>query len=180
MAAAVAFSMARVPAGTGAGKTEIRHGPGWPGSAGSCTGAWGRRRDALFEVCDAVLCKQDRVDMLELSLKPECRRGHGAVYDAVVCWMAWRIAAAGHAGRVTNVPARFLGIAAFPWVNPKRWLIGVAAVATFPDQRADGDRGHAIIFAILFTLAALPSCFPGWRSAPQSRASSARHVPAAS
>jgi DDE superfamily endonuclease len=44
----------------------------------------GKRRDALFELADAVLCKQDRVHMLaELSLEPECRRGHGAVYDAV-------------------------------------------------------------------------------------------------
>ena len=43
-----------------------------------------RRRDALFEAGDAVLCKQSRVHMLaELSLEPECRRGHGAVYDAV-------------------------------------------------------------------------------------------------
>ena len=33
---------------------------------------------------DAVLCRPDRVHMLaELSLEPECRRGHGAVYDAV-------------------------------------------------------------------------------------------------
>jgi hypothetical protein len=46
----------------------------------------GRRRDALFEVCDAVLYKQDRVHMLaELCLEPECRRGHGAVYDALNC-----------------------------------------------------------------------------------------------
>ena len=45
-----------------------------------------RRRDALFELADAVLCKQDRVHMLaELSLEPECRRGHGAVYDALNC-----------------------------------------------------------------------------------------------
>jgi hypothetical protein len=44
----------------------------------------GKRRDALFDLADAVLCKQDRVHMLaELSLEPECRRGHGAVYDAV-------------------------------------------------------------------------------------------------
>jgi hypothetical protein len=44
----------------------------------------GMRRDALFEVCDAVLCKQERVLMLaELSLEPECRRGHGGVYGAV-------------------------------------------------------------------------------------------------
>ena len=46
----------------------------------------GRRADALFEVADALLCQQDRVHMLaELSLEPECRRGHGAVYDAVNC-----------------------------------------------------------------------------------------------
>jgi hypothetical protein len=43
-----------------------------------------RRRDTLSELADAVLCKQDRVHMLaELSLEPECRRGHGGVYDAV-------------------------------------------------------------------------------------------------
>ena len=41
-------------------------------------------RDALLELADAVLCKQDRVHMLaELSLEPECRRGHGALYGAV-------------------------------------------------------------------------------------------------
>jgi hypothetical protein len=45
-----------------------------------------RRADALFEVCDAVLCRPERVHMLaELSLEPECRRGHGAVYDALNC-----------------------------------------------------------------------------------------------
>jgi hypothetical protein len=44
----------------------------------------GMRRDALFEICDAVLCKPERVLMLaELCLEPECRRGHGGVYDAL-------------------------------------------------------------------------------------------------
>jgi hypothetical protein len=44
----------------------------------------GRRRDCLFELADAVLCRQARVHMLaELSLEPECHRGHGGVYDAV-------------------------------------------------------------------------------------------------
>ena len=39
----------------------------------------GMRRDALFELADAVLCRPERVHMLaELSLEPECRRGHGA------------------------------------------------------------------------------------------------------
>ena len=41
-------------------------------------------KDALFELADAVVCKQDRVHMLaELSLEPEHRRGHGALYGAV-------------------------------------------------------------------------------------------------
>ena len=44
----------------------------------------GRRRDALFELADAVLCRPGRVHMLaELSLEPEHRRGHGALYGAV-------------------------------------------------------------------------------------------------
>src|SRR5215472_127330 len=43
-------------------------------------------RDALFELADAVVCKQDRVHVLaELSLEPEHRRGHGALYGAVNC-----------------------------------------------------------------------------------------------
>jgi hypothetical protein len=42
------------------------------------------RADALFELADAVLCGQGRVQVLaELSLEPEHRRGHGALYDAV-------------------------------------------------------------------------------------------------
>ena len=46
----------------------------------------GARRDVLLEACDAVLCKPGRVLMLaELCLEPECRRGHGAVYDALNC-----------------------------------------------------------------------------------------------
>jgi threonine/homoserine/homoserine lactone efflux protein len=51
---------------------------------------------------------------------------------------AWRIATAGHAEEATSAPAGFLGMAAFQWVNPKGWLVGVAAIATFPDRRADG------------------------------------------
>jgi hypothetical protein len=45
-----------------------------------------KRPDALFELADAVVCRPERVHMLaELSLEQECRRGHGAVYDAVSC-----------------------------------------------------------------------------------------------
>jgi DDE superfamily endonuclease len=82
----VAFSMARVEAGAGAGEDRDQARFRLAGFRRELYRCLGRRRDALFEVCDAVLCKQDRVHMLaELSLEPECRRGHGAVYDAVNC-----------------------------------------------------------------------------------------------
>jgi len=43
-----------------------------------------RRGDALFEVADAVLCADGPVKTLVgLSLAPEHRRGHGALYDVV-------------------------------------------------------------------------------------------------
>jgi threonine/homoserine/homoserine lactone efflux protein len=79
---------------------------------------------------------------------------------AVICWMAWRIAAAGDAEEVTNAPRGFLGMAAFQWVNPKGWLVSIAAVATFLDRHAGSAPAQAAILAILFTLVALPSCFP--------------------
>jgi hypothetical protein len=83
-AVAVAFSMAWP-------QDAVQRGPGGERARGMLAGfrgelyrCLGKRRDALLELADAVLCKQDRVHMLaELSLEPECRRGHGAVYDAV-------------------------------------------------------------------------------------------------
>jgi hypothetical protein len=42
------------------------------------------RADALFELADAVLCAGRPVSSLvQLSLEPEFRRGHGALYDAL-------------------------------------------------------------------------------------------------
>ena len=42
------------------------------------------RADELFELADAVLCADGPVrDLAGLSLAPEHRRGHGALYDAV-------------------------------------------------------------------------------------------------
>ena len=87
-AMAVCFSMAQ-------GDGDVDDGPGRDGGAdralsllagfrGELCRCSGKRPDALLELCDAVLCKQDRVHMLaELSLEPECRRGHGAVHDAI-------------------------------------------------------------------------------------------------
>jgi hypothetical protein len=44
----------------------------------------GRRRDELFELCDALLCAEGPVrSLVGPCLAPEHRRGHGALYDAV-------------------------------------------------------------------------------------------------
>jgi threonine/homoserine/homoserine lactone efflux protein len=79
---------------------------------------------------------------------------------AMLCWMAWQIATADHAGGARNAPAGFLRMAAFQWVNPKGWLISVAAIAAFLDRRDGGALAQAVIFAVLFALVALPSCMP--------------------
>ena len=77
--------MAWAGARAGAGD-ETDQGRGWlrvPPGRYRCLPA---RADALCELCDAALCKQDRVHMLaELSLEPGHQRGHGALYDALNC-----------------------------------------------------------------------------------------------
>jgi len=83
----------------------------------------GKRRDALFELGDAVLCRPGRVHMLaELSLEPECRRGHGAVYDALSCGEV-RVARLRRALAGLPLPAwddgRIrLGVDVSPWLRP--------------------------------------------------------------
>jgi hypothetical protein len=85
-AVAVAFSMPWL-------QDAVQNGPGEGRELGLLAGFRGelfrcltRRADALFELADAVLCRPERVLMVaELSLEPECRRGHGAVYDALNC-----------------------------------------------------------------------------------------------
>ena len=54
----------------------------------------------------------------------------GAVY---MLWLAWKIANASPVkpGAGGGRPMTFLGAVAFQWVNPKAWIIGVTAVATY-------------------------------------------------
>jgi hypothetical protein len=83
----VAFSMAWDEAGSGVSAGA----EGAAGAAGALRAFredlyWSLifRRDALFELCDAVLLAPGRVtDLARLSLAPEFRRGHGALYDAL-------------------------------------------------------------------------------------------------
>jgi hypothetical protein len=89
-AVAVAFSMAWQQAEVEYGDRDTCGG-GAAGALGQLAGfrgelyrCFGARGDALFELADAVLCAEGPVKTLvELSLAPEHRRGHGALYDAV-------------------------------------------------------------------------------------------------
>ena len=53
----------------------------------------------------------------------------------------------------------FWGLAAFQWVNPKSWLVCVGAVGTYFQTETGSPFGRSVSLALLFILAALPSCF---------------------
>ena len=99
-AVAVAFSMAWPQEAVQDGQDREQARGVLTAFRGELYRCFGTYRDTLSEVCDAVLCKQDRVHMTaELSLEPECRRGHGAVYKALnrgrvqVARLRWALAA---------------------------------------------------------------------------------------
>jgi DDE superfamily endonuclease len=86
MAVAVAFSIAWLKAEDGSGSGVDHARERLAAFRGELYRCLARRPDALFELADAVLCRQGRVLMLaELSLEPEHQRGHGALYDALNC-----------------------------------------------------------------------------------------------
>jgi threonine/homoserine/homoserine lactone efflux protein len=79
---------------------------------------------------------------------------------AMLCWLAWRIATADHTEQAVQAPAGFLGMAAFQWINPKAWLVGVAAIPAFLGGHTVSVLPQAAIFATVFTVVAFPSCLP--------------------
>lgn len=75
----------------------------------------------------------------------------GAVY---LVWLAWQLAnaapmSADQAG--TSRPMTFLGAAAFQWVNPKAWVMGVGALTTYlPHSFGMADvMGIAVFFGLV-------------------------------
>ncbi|WP_326697433.1 transposase [Streptomyces sp. NBC_01754] len=88
-----------------------------------------RRADALFELSDAVMCADRPVtSLVELSLEPVFRRGHGALYDAL------------SEGRVDEERLRDLLVDQLPADAPL--MFGIDAT-TFPRPNAEcsPDRG---------------------------------------
>jgi threonine/homoserine/homoserine lactone efflux protein len=80
---------------------------------------------------------------------------------AWMLYIAWKIATAGHPqaeGR-RNVLG-FAGAVAFQWINPKGWMIALAAGSEF--IRPDGPMAHQLLrVAIVFLLLAMP-CLMVW------------------
>lgn len=80
-----------------------------------------RRADALFDLCDAMLCASGPVvSPVELSLEPEFRRGHAMVYDALA------------EGRVNADRLRRLLVGALPEARPGEPLMFGIDVSPIP------------------------------------------------
>jgi len=78
-----------------------------------------------------------------------------------IAWLALRIATAPRPGdAAARPPMGFLGAAAFQWVNPKAWLVAIAALGAFVPEDA-GLVGGSIVLALLFALVSLP-CLLVW------------------
>lgn len=85
---------------------------------------------------------------------------HGALRVAGSAWLlvlAWKIASApppGEAG--ARPPLGFWGAAAFQWVNPKAWMIVLAAVPAFTSPSAP-ILPQALVLALVFAAFTLPT-----------------------
>ncbi|WP_235884278.1 transposase [Saccharopolyspora elongata] len=99
------------------------------------------RVDALFELAEAVLCTDGPVrSLVGLSLAPEHRRGHGALYDAMNCG---RIDVARLRTTLAGVPLPratdgrlVLAVDVSPWLRPD----GGCQVGCVQDPIVDGVR----------------------------------------
>jgi threonine/homoserine/homoserine lactone efflux protein len=79
---------------------------------------------------------------------------------AFLLWLSWKIATAGRGeDAAQKVHVGLWQAAAFQWVNPKAWLVCAAAVGTYFQAAAGSAFGRSASLALLFVLAAFPSCF---------------------
>jgi threonine/homoserine/homoserine lactone efflux protein len=82
-------------------------------------------------------------------------RWAGAAY---LLWLAWRIATArpatpkdgGEPAEIAGRPFSFLQAVLFQWVNPKAWVIGLAAVLTQTTAIGAAQIAEAVLLALLF------------------------------
>ena len=96
------------------------------------------RPDALFELCDAILCADHAVtSLVQLSLEAEFTRGHGALYDALA---AGRIDEEAFAALLTGtLPPLADGEQGRAWIAEHDTIdygLLEAALAGLPDEQA--------------------------------------------
>ena len=128
------------------------------------------RADALFELCDAILCADHAVtSLVQLSLQAEFTRGHGALYDALA---AGRIDGEALAALLTRtLPPLIDGEQARAWIGEhdviddgllEQALAGVPAVPAAQVREACA-RWRRLRFAIDATPCPRPDagCSPG-------------------
>jgi threonine/homoserine/homoserine lactone efflux protein len=90
---------------------------------------------------------------------------------AYLLWLAWKIATAAprlaDAPETAGVPLTFLQAAAFQWVNPKAWSMGVYAITTYATD-ADGSRAlwAVAVVALSFGAVSMP-CIASWTASGQ-------------
>ena len=81
---------------------------------------------------------------------------------AYMLWLALKLALAGPLaakGDVVGKPLTFLQAAAFQWVNPKGWVMGVSAIATYAS--AQSHTQSVALVALVFGVINLP-CVSVW------------------
>ncbi|CAM5774097.1 protein AmbA [Labrys miyagiensis] len=88
----------------------------------------------------------------------EILRYGGALY---LLYLAWRIATAGGIGGddAAARPMGFLQAAAFQWINPKAWIMGVGAVAAYTPQ--NGYFLNIAIVSLVYLIINAP-CIAAW------------------
>jgi threonine/homoserine/homoserine lactone efflux protein len=77
--------------------------------------------------------------------------------------LAWKIARAGAPGEgPSRPPLGFIGAALFQWVNPKAWMIALAAIPAFTTPAGD-MLAEGLLIAAIFAVVCLP-CLLVWAS----------------
>jgi threonine/homoserine/homoserine lactone efflux protein len=77
---------------------------------------------------------------------------------ALLLWLAWKIASAPPMAAGTRADAvGFWRALAFQWVNPKSWIVGASAAATYGAGIVGDTAARAALMGALFAAAAAPS-----------------------
>lgn len=78
--------------------------------------------------------------------------------SAYLVYFAYRIATAERTENVTSTgkPLSFVQAALFQWINPKAWVMGISAIATFT-KVGDSSLGQILVIGGVFMAASVPS-----------------------